>query len=391
MGMFRISHCAAVLNVQPLIHASADVFCKAALPAHRLQASPTACATIELLVKEVSSISNGLSAVAEVLLLCDGLYAVAEARLLLVAQWTNPACLLVLEGHTPSPFVLCPLETVALCLIGNHTLWSVEELLRFTSSTQPLAFAGFTLASILATAFLSALVRFEFLRTPSAFTGEPTHLPKPADLPPLLKWWLVVLSNSPGGTPIQADFLLPGYVSANLVSRAPAYMVLCALHSGLRDALDFCRKTGQSSHHSPVKLLREIGWLQAVFPKYFFEGGVHPRGDAVAPDFFLLSPRTVCTLGSAAGFCARPGKKCVPDTLNLNAVTTLQKIGAGLVPSLVETASSATMFTVLLPPKSCGHWADTPELEHTMEAARLPRSLLLASSSVVHSNNTHAA
>ena len=297
-------------------------------------------------------------------------------------------CLLVLEGHAPSPFVLCLLETAALRLISNHALWSAEELLRFTSSTQPLAFADFTLASVLAMVFLSALVCFEFLRTPSSFTSKPMRLPELADLPPLLKWWLIILSNSPGGTPVSANFLLPGYAGMDLVNKSPVYKILCVLHSGLRDALDYCHKTTQFSHHSPVELLCEIGWLQAVFPRYFFEGGVHLHGKTVAPDFFLLSLRTICTFGAVAGFCVRPGKRCVPETLNLNATTTLQKISTGLVPSLVETASSTTMFVVPLPPKSCGHWADAPELEHTMEAARLPRSLLLASSSV---NHAHAA
>ena len=392
MGIFGISRCAAVLNVQPLVHADAEVFRKAVLPAHGMEASLTARTVTELLVKEVSGTGNSSPAVAEVLLLCGGLHAIAETRPLLVASWSNPTCLPVLEGHAPSPFILNSLETGALRLIGDHSLWSVEDLLRSTGSAQPLAFTSFTLASVLATAFLSVVVRFEFLRAISAFTGEPTSLPEPADLPPLLKWWLVVLSNSPGGTPISADFLLPGYVSAELVAENPTYKILCSLHSGLRDALDHHRKSNhQYGHRGPIRLLRDIGWLQAVYPKYFFETGSHPRGDAIAPDFFLLNPHTICTLGYAAGFCTRPGKRVKPEELNLGAIATLQKIGKDLVPSLAETANSSTMFSVPLPDKSSGHWADVPELEHAMEAARLPRSLLLASLSVVHRHDDHAA
>ena len=105
--------------------------------------------------------------------------------------------------------------------------------------------------------------------------------------------------------PVPADFLLPGYVGADLVDNSPTYQSLCALHSGLRDTFDHYRKTG---HRSPIELLRDMGWQQAVFPKYFFEGGVHPRGGTVAPDFFLLNTRTINLLGAAAGVCTRPGR-----------------------------------------------------------------------------------
>ena len=81
MGMFRISHCAVVLDVQPLVCASADMFQKAALPAHGLPASVAVQAAMDPLIKEVSGLGNGSSAVAEVLLLCDGLYAACRRSL----------------------------------------------------------------------------------------------------------------------------------------------------------------------------------------------------------------------------------------------------------------------------------------------------------------------
>ena len=104
-----------------------------------MEASLTARTVTELLVKEVSGTGNSSPAVAEVLLLCGGLHAIAETRPLLVASWSNPTCLPVLEGHAPSPFILNSLETGALRLIGDHSLWSVEDLLRFTGSAQPLS------------------------------------------------------------------------------------------------------------------------------------------------------------------------------------------------------------------------------------------------------------